>query len=214
MWHFKLLGHFALGALVVSTQAIADRGRHFDDDDYYVNAKVVRVKPIVRVVEVATPREVCWDERVRHVERRRGGHSDSPLPVIVGGVVGGVVGNQIGRRHHRDALTIAGSVIGAAVGHSVSRERHHPPRRRSYTTTERHCEIETDYREEERIDGYDVTYRYNGRHFTTRTDHEPGKRIRVRVQVEPALDNDAYFSRSERRHRRADRFCRDDCFDT
>ena len=31
--------------------------------------------------------------------------------------------------------------------------------------------------------GYDVTYRYGGREYTTRTDHHPGDRIRVRVDV-------------------------------
>lgn len=213
MGQFKILGAVALGVLTASTQVLARSDRPFGDD-YYVDAKVVRVAPIVRVVQVATPREVCWDERVRHIESHGGGYRDATLPVIVGGVLGGVVGNQIGRRRHRGALTIAGSVIGAAVGHNVSQERQvQRPRRRSYTTTERHCEIETDYRDEERIEGYDVTYRYNGRYFTTRTDHEPGKRIRVRVQVEPA-SGDEYVTRSEHRFRRDDHFCREDCFDT
>jgi uncharacterized protein YcfJ len=30
---------------------------------------------------------------------------------------------------------------------------------------------------------YDVTYEYAGRTYTTRTDYDPGERIRVRVEV-------------------------------
>ena len=36
-----------------------------------------------------------------------------------------------------------------------------------------------------RVVGYDVTYEYMGRQFRTRTDHHPGDRIRVRVDVHP-----------------------------
>ena len=41
-------------------------------------------------------------------------------------------------------------------------------------------------RYEEHIAGYDVTYRYQGRLYHTRTDYDPGRRIRVRVEVTPA----------------------------
>lgn len=210
MWQSKAIAVAALSALAVSTPALAGGGRHLDDE-YYVSADVVRVEPVVRIVQVASPREVCWKEKVRHVSHprwhrhrhhhRRNHHS--PLPMIVGGVVGGVVGNQIGKGGGRDALTIAGTLIGAAVGHSVQHApRHHHRPRHSYTTVERRCEVQTDYYDEERIDGYDVTYRYQGRHFTTRMDHDPGDRIRLRVQVEPTVEyervtrvEEAYLSR-------------------
>ena len=35
------------------------------------------------------------------------------------------------------------------------------------------------------LDGYDVTYRYQNRDFTTRLAYNPGDRIQVRVDVEP-----------------------------
>lgn len=188
MWQSKAMTVIALSALAISTQALAGDGR-YGEDGYYVNAKVVRVEPIVQMVQVAAPREVCWKERVRHVRHHRRRHDQSALPVIVGGVVGGVVGNQIGKRGNRDALTIAGTLIGAAVGHGVGNATHHHHRpARRYHTIEHRCEIQTEYHTEERIDGYNVTYRYHGHHFTTRTDHDPGKRIRVRVQVEPTVE--------------------------
>ena len=44
------------------------------------------------------------------------------------------------------------------------------------------CRTTTDYRDSDRIMGYEVTYRYGGREYTTRMDHDPGNRMRVRVQ--------------------------------
>ena len=35
------------------------------------------------------------------------------------------------------------------------------------------------------VDGYEVTYRYQNRDFTTRLAYDPGDRIQVRVDVEP-----------------------------
>ena len=35
------------------------------------------------------------------------------------------------------------------------------------------------------VDGYDVTYRYQNRDFTTRLANDPGDRIQVRVDVAP-----------------------------
>ena len=35
------------------------------------------------------------------------------------------------------------------------------------------------------LDGYDVTYRYQNRDFTTRLAYDPGDRIQVRVDVAP-----------------------------
>jgi len=51
---------------------------------------------------------------------------------------------------------------------------------------EERCRLERAYRSEERLQGYRVTYLYNGQTYTTRTSHDPGNRIRVRVSVSPA----------------------------
>ena len=42
------------------------------------------------------------------------------------------------------------------------------------------------YRTEERLDGYEVTYRYNGQVGTTFTQRDPGPTLRVSVNVVPA----------------------------
>ena len=42
-----------------------------------------------------------------------------------------------------------------------------------------------DYYGDGRVSGYDVTYEYGNRTYHTRTDHHPGDRIRIRVDVRP-----------------------------
>lgn len=46
------------------------------------------------------------------------------------------------------------------------------------------CRTETTYRDTDRVLGYEVTYRYGGREYPTRTDHDPGNRMRVRVNYD------------------------------
>src|SRR5262249_22088903 len=40
-------------------------------------------------------------------------------------------------------------------------------------TASEHCRTTTNWRDSDRIMGYDVTYRYNGREYTTHMNHDP-----------------------------------------
>ena len=146
---------------------------------FYDKARVVSSTALYETVEVAVPERRCWDQRVR---RHRAGAGDSYTPALAGAIVGGVVGNQFGKGRGKDVMTVAGALLGASVGHDLSRKRGHG---RGYRVTERRCETQTRYVEEERLVGYRVEYRYRGRVFTTRTDERPGKHLRIRVNVEP-----------------------------
>jgi len=147
----------------------------------YDYAKVLRVTPVVRYVTVTTPVKECWDD-VEYYTRSR------PEPgragrTLFGAIVGGVIGHQFGSGNGNDAATVAGSLIGAAVANSG----HEGP---AYQTTEysrpvRRCETNYQSHEEERVEGYDVIYSYNGRKYATRTPFDPGKRIKIRVDVRP-----------------------------
>ena len=77
--------------------------------------------------------------------------------------------------------TVAGTLLGAALGHEATRGT--SPRR--YSRDELRCEIVDRYVEEQRLVAYRVEYRYKGQVFVTHTDEHPGKRIPVRVDVEP-----------------------------
>ena len=145
----------------------------------YDYAPVRHVEPIVRQVRVETPTRECYED-VRYVESRP--HISDPEVggrTLVGAIIGGVVGHQFGSGRGRDAATVAGAAIGAGVGYDSAA-------RRSASVREeivQRCEVRYEKRYEERVDGYRVTYEYNGREYTTRLPYDPGSRIRVRVAV-------------------------------
>ena len=150
------------------------------DYDY---APVTHVEPIVRQVRIETPRRECWDD-VRYVETRRGlSDPDVGARALVGGIIGGVVGHQFGRGRGRDAATVAGALVGASVGADAARRQ--APANVEERVVQR-CEVRYESEYEERIDGYRVTYEYNGREYTTRLPYDPGDKMRVRVAVAPA----------------------------
>lgn len=142
------------------------------DDGY---ADVRNVHPIVE--KVSTPRKVCEDVTVR---RAAPGSDNHVVGTVVGAAVGGLLGNQVGRGKGRKAATVAGAVGGGVVGHEVG-VRHDA--KRTTTTTETRCRTVND--SSDKVTGYDVTYEYHGRSYTTRMDHDPGPRVQVQASVTP-----------------------------
>ncbi|MBI2381102.1 MAG: glycine zipper 2TM domain-containing protein [Gammaproteobacteria bacterium] len=161
-----------------------DSGDRYYRDDAgpgYDYATVLRSIPVHDRVRVSTPRERCWAEEVP-VEVERGG-SDSMTGTIVGGIIGAAVGNAVG--HHstnKKVGAVAGGLLGASIGHDVSNRGNTEVRYEH----EQRCETVDEVEYEERIVGYDVTYRYGGETRTTRLERDPGNSLRVRVDVTPA----------------------------
>ena len=156
-------------------------------DTHYESATVTDVQPVIRVVQIATPREVCWNEQVRHTAYRGGRRYRSHTPTVVGGIVGGVVGNQLGGGRGRTVMTVAGTLLGASMGRDAG-YRHRAGNRateNSVYSIRRRCHIEEVLHEEERLDGYRVTYEYQGKTYVTRTDEDPGREIEIRISVNP-----------------------------
>ena len=183
---------------VASASAVAgdrydDRGydsRYENDryEDSYDYARVVDVEPLVSRVRVSTPRQEFWDEtRVDN-----GGYRNDVLPrtnaggALLGAVIGAAIGNQIGSGSGRRAATVGGAVIGAAIGNRQVQKRNgrYGSSGREYTV--QRCETRYQDEWQERVDGYRVTYVYNGRRQVTEMPERPGDRIRVRVDVSPA----------------------------
>ncbi len=164
--------------LVLPLAAWADHDNDFDSRDERIDyATVIESSPITRSIRVSQPRQQCWNEEVTRVER---GRSDAGA-TIVGGLIGAAIGNHVGRHHGaRGAGTVAGAVIGGSIAHEASRGRD-----REYVDVERHCDTVHDSYDEERVVGYRVVYRYNGETYETRMAQAPGRKIRVRVSVEP-----------------------------
>ncbi len=146
-------------------------------------ARVLSVEPVIRYVTVTTPVKECWDDvqtySTRHYAPGKAGKT------IFGAILGGVIGHQFGSGRGNDAATIAGALIGAGIGSNAASNAPTYPTTR-YSRAVRRCETTYQSHEEERIDGYEVIYSYNGRKYATRTPYDPGKRIRIRVDVRPA----------------------------
>lgn len=151
---------------------------------FYDEARVVDVEPIKRIVHVSVPERECWEEKV-HYPTTHIDAADAARNVFVGGIIGGIIGHQFGSGRGKDAATLAGTLIGASIGHDRAKKSIHTTQydRVAY---EQRCHIVNQQRTEERIDGYWVTYRYQGKIFTTRMPYDPGDRIELRVRVAPA----------------------------
>jgi len=178
-------GIFFVAVVGAMSVALVHAKEHYVSEDgmFYAEAEVTDVQPIVRIVRVTTPRRTCWDEQVRQTQYGYGRRPGSYTSTVLGGIIGGVVGNQFGSGSGNVAMTAAGSLLGASIGRDAALRRQGRPGH--YYATEQRCEVEETVHEEERLDGYRVTYSYQGRSFVTRMAEDPGSTVRVRVQVDP-----------------------------
>lgn len=151
----------------------------------YDYAKVISSQPIVRYVTVRTPVEECWEDvEYYSVNQRPPGEGARTL---AGAVLGGVIGHQFGSGSGNDAATIAGALVGATVGNQ-SAYRNAPGAYgvKQYSRPVTRCETRYRKVQEKRIDGYNVVYRYHGQKYATRMPHDPGRKLRIRVDIRPA----------------------------
>jgi uncharacterized protein YcfJ len=167
-------------ALIAATNfAWAD---HYDRD--YTYAQVVDVQPIYATYQIPESRRVCENNtRGRSYTRHQAGN---PGGALLGGILGGIIGNRFGRGHGREATTAAGIFIGSAIGSSARPSGYYSNNGRYGHANRRACYTQREYRTEQRITGYDVSYEYDGRIYQTRMQNHPGDRVKVRVDVEVA----------------------------
>jgi len=172
------------GALLlgVSTGAMAEHldrqhESHGTQQERFDYARVTNVEPIYRTVRINTPRQECWDEE--RTSYNPGYQSGTPT--IIGGLIGGAIGNQFGKGHGKDVATIAGALLGG----SLARDSQNNSRSGGHTDTrvETTCRTINDAHDEQRLEGFMVSYKYRGQIYTSRMNRDPGKRVRVQVQV-------------------------------
>jgi uncharacterized protein YcfJ len=146
-------------------------------------AEVLAVKEAMQTV--STPQEKC--EQV--VVQRQAPVQDEKrvAGTVLGGVAGGLLGSQIGGGSGQKVATVIGAAGGAYAGNQVQKGMQ---QRDTNSATERRCK--TVNVRSEKLVGYDVTYRYEGKEDRVRMSYNPGKQIPVvkgkLVLDEPAKD--------------------------
>ncbi len=180
----QLMTGILVAGLTLNTAWADNHKRHGKSRVDY--ARVVSVEPITETLTHRVPEETCWTEKVRYQEP--GYRSNSYTPALIGGILGAAVGNSLGKKHHKTNRTIkavALGALGASIGHDMSR-RSRSANHVEYRDEQR-CEVSYQTSYEERVVGYDVGYRYRGETYYTKMDYDPGKKIRVRVNVRPVI---------------------------
>ena len=180
----KLISLISLSSLLMLNLALAGPEKGHRDGAVYDYANVVKVVPVVRQVKISTPTRECWEETVVESVPHRPGVSGS---AIVGGLVGGLIGSQFGHGGGQVAMTMLGVAVGSTVGQSASRQGTASAETVSYPV--QRCQTREQVSFQERVEGYQVTYKYHGRLYSTRMPYDPGKRVKVRVDVRPSIDD-------------------------
>lgn len=123
---------------------------------------------------VAVPQTACHEEWQPAAPANSGGGA------LLGAVIGGLAGSAIGSGSGRAAATGLG-LLGGAIFGERQEARQAPPGLQPL----RRCH--TEYREEQRLIGYDVVYEYQGQRHSARVAQDPGSRIPLQVSVAPAV---------------------------
>lgn len=134
-------------------------------------AEVVSVQEVSQ--NIRSPHEVCTEQLVTReapVQDR-----NRIAGTAAGAILGGVLGNQIGNGSGRTVATIAGAAAGGYAGNQVQESMQRSDRQ---TVKEKRCR--TEYSDQKKLLGYNVTYRLGSKQETVRMDHDPGPRIPVK----------------------------------
>jgi uncharacterized protein YcfJ len=147
--------------------------------DYEAWARVTNTAP--RYERVNVPEEQCRTEYVPVTVTADS--SANYTGAVIGGVTGGLLGSTLGRGNGKVATAAAGAVIGSIVGNNIQNTQAYA---NAGTEPVRRCAVVD--RWEQRLNGYHVAYDYAGRTYEAVLPYDPGPRIRVRVAVEPVVD--------------------------
>ena len=126
--------------------------------------RVLSSTPVIQ--QVAVPRTYCNQPQYTPPPPTSGAGG------LMGAVAGGAIGSQIGHGSGTAAAVLLGTIGGAILGNNIEAGG----QRGQATQT---CATETSY--ENRTLGYNVTYEYAGRQFTTQLPYDPGPTIQLQV---------------------------------
>lgn len=146
-------------------------------------AEVVAVKEVFETV--STPREKCEDVQVQRQapvkdENRIAGS-------VVGGVAGGLLGSTVGGGKGKTLATVAGAAAGGYAGNQIQKNMQEKD---VVTASERRCKTVSE--KSQKVVGYNVTYRLDGKDGVVRTAFKPGPTLPVKdgqVVTTPSPDS-------------------------
>jgi len=130
---------------------------------------------------------------------QQGSQTGRTIATVVGGIAGAVLGSKVGGGSGTYVASALGSMVGGMAGRSVyertQAQRNNrgvvtvcdpvPANGAYYPSNNTYNTGNNTYSTGSGTTAYDVTYEYAGRRYTTRTNYNPGQRIRVRVDVRP-----------------------------
>lgn len=134
-------------------------------------ADVVAVKDVTETV--VTPREECADVQVQRQAPVKDEHRVAGT--AIGAVAGGLLGSQIGGGKGKTVATVAGAAAGGYAGNQVQKNMQ---QKDVVTATERRCKTVND--KSQKLIGYDVTYRLDGKDGVVRMSFKPGATLPVK----------------------------------
>ena len=134
-------------------------------------AEVVAVKDVTETV--VTPREHCEDVQVQQQAPVKDQHRIAGT--VVGGLAGGLLGSTVGGGKGKTLATVAGAAAGGYAGNQVQKSMQ---QKDVVTKTEHRCKTLNE--KSQKVVGYNVTYRFDGKDGTVRTSFKPGPTLPVK----------------------------------
>jgi uncharacterized protein YcfJ len=174
----KLLIISVLVFLAVSPLAQADHnGRYHNSGKHSrgeFKAKVINSTPVYKYVTHRQPQTVCEPAVLSKTYLQ----SHDERAVILGGIVGGVIGHATSNNKHKGFGTFVGAVIGSSLAHNL--DHANKKHSRTYNVNQQNC-VSTykNARKVRVLDGYNVTYRSQGKIYRTFRQDKPAKFIRI-----------------------------------
>ena len=146
-------------------------------------AEVVAAKEVFETV--VTPRERCEDVQVQHQAPVKDEHRIAGS--VVGGLAGGLLGSAVGGGKGKTLATVAGAAAGGYAGNQVQKNMQEKD---VVTKTEHRCKTVNE--KSQKLVGYNVTYRLDGKDGVVQTSFKPGQKLPVKdgqVVTTPPADN-------------------------
>lgn len=134
-------------------------------------ADVVAVKDVFETV--VTPREKCEDVQVQHQAPVKDQHRIAGT--VLGGLAGGLLGSAVGGGTGKTLATVAGAAAGGYAGNQVQKNMQEKD---VVTSTEHRCRTVNE--RSQKVVGYNVTYRLDGKEGVARMSFKPGPKLPVK----------------------------------